>query len=238
MKKLISAIILAGALAVVLLSQNFTNLFSFTKITADPGTCTVGQTYFNTTSNTPRYCSATNTWSAYGGSGALVLLEQHTASSSSVLNFTSWYSSSYDVYKLEFVSMTVSVNVATIQVQVSTDGGSTYDTGSNYDWQSWAMVFNGSGASGGNAQTSWTFVSGIDNAANAAGVGSFTLFDPANTSLYKYFTGLSNIYNSARPAVGQMVSGAYLSTSAYNAFRVQPSSGTFSGIVRVYGVSH
>lgn len=33
-----------------------------------PATCSTGQTYFNTTNSTPYYCSATNTWTAFGGS--------------------------------------------------------------------------------------------------------------------------------------------------------------------------
>jgi len=33
-----------------------------------PITCSTGQTYFNTSNSTPYYCSATNTWTSFGGS--------------------------------------------------------------------------------------------------------------------------------------------------------------------------
>lgn len=36
---------------------------------AAPSTCSTGQTYFNTANSTPYYCSATNSWTAFGGGG-------------------------------------------------------------------------------------------------------------------------------------------------------------------------
>jgi hypothetical protein len=37
------------------------------KLAADPSTCTLGEQYFNTTSNILKVCTATNTWTAPGG---------------------------------------------------------------------------------------------------------------------------------------------------------------------------
>jgi hypothetical protein len=47
---------------------DFSNATSFTppKAAADPGTCTVGQEYYNTTNNTMHTCTATNTWTSSG----------------------------------------------------------------------------------------------------------------------------------------------------------------------------
>jgi hypothetical protein len=174
-----------------------------------------------------------------GGGGALILLEQHTASSSASLSFTSWYSSSYDVYKIEIVGITVGTNGANLQMQMSTNGGSTYDTGTNYDWQGFAMTNGGTGFNGANAQTSIALMVTMDNTnAHYPGTGSLTLYDPGNTSLWKFIGGLTNYVNTARPAFGLTVTGIYLNASAVNAFRILTSSGTFSGIVRIYGVAH
>ncbi len=56
---------------------DFSNATSFTlpKGTTDPATCTVGQQFYNTTSNTDRVCTATNTWTnvSAGGTGHAIL---------------------------------------------------------------------------------------------------------------------------------------------------------------------
>lgn len=43
--------------------------FSIPQAASDPATCTIGQQYYNTTSNTVRLCIATNTWSGIAPSG-------------------------------------------------------------------------------------------------------------------------------------------------------------------------
>jgi len=50
---------------------NFTGATSFRapQAASDPGTCNVGQEYFNTTTNSLRLCVATNTWSGVGAAG-------------------------------------------------------------------------------------------------------------------------------------------------------------------------
>jgi hypothetical protein len=50
----------------VLHAQNFTNVFAPTILTADPGTCTVGQAFFNSTLTLWRQCTAVNTWANMG----------------------------------------------------------------------------------------------------------------------------------------------------------------------------
>lgn len=49
---------------------NFTtaNSFRVPQAASDPGTCSIGQEYYNTTSNTLRVCTSTNTWSSVGAS--------------------------------------------------------------------------------------------------------------------------------------------------------------------------
>jgi len=64
--------------------------------------------------------------------GAMVLLEEHTASNSTSLPFTSCFTSSYDEYKLEIVNLLPASNSVTFNLNFSTNGGTSYDTGSNY----------------------------------------------------------------------------------------------------------
>ena len=68
-----------------------------------------------------------------GGGGALVLLEQHTASASATLDFTSCISSTYDDYLVEGLSLVPATNAVNFTMQVSTDGGSTWAS-TTYNW--------------------------------------------------------------------------------------------------------
>ena len=81
-----------------------------------------------------------------GGGGALVLLEEHTASSSASLAFTSWYSASYDEYMIEFVNVIPATNNVGLAVNFSVNGGSSYDTSTIYDWTQIYSYGSSSGA--------------------------------------------------------------------------------------------
>ncbi len=50
-------------------ARNAAKTFPSKHATADPGACTVGESYFNTTSNSRKDCTATNTWTAPSGGG-------------------------------------------------------------------------------------------------------------------------------------------------------------------------
>jgi len=47
------------------------NFGSFPKFAAAPSHCSAGQVYFNTVSTTPYYCSATDTWTAFGSGSSM-----------------------------------------------------------------------------------------------------------------------------------------------------------------------
>jgi hypothetical protein len=185
-------------------------------------------------------------WAApSGGGGALVLLEEHTASNSAELDFTSWYSSSYDDYLIEFVSVIPATNDVQVTLQMSTNGGSSYDTGSNYSWGLFLFAIGGSGIVGSNSDTSITVGHGIYTTGSQwAFAGSIHLNDPANAAIYKFLHGTifgleSSNFPSGSRVEGATFAGAYLVVTAVNAFRVICSSGNIaSGTVRIYGLSH
>lgn len=176
-----------------------------------------------------------------GGGGGLVLLEQHTASASASLNFTAWYSSAYDEYLVEVISLVPATNTVTLQLQMSTNGGSSYDTASNYTTLGSYMFSGGIGLSSpsSNSTTYIDLCDGIGNTANWSVASSFRLFNPGSASLYKNVTGLSISFSSGTStATGVTFVGVYKSTSAVNAFRLLFSSGNIaSGIIRVYGIA-
>lgn len=166
--------------------------------------------------------------------GGLVLLEQHTASGSSTLDFTACISSTYDEYVVEFVQILPATNAADLQARVSTDGGSSWDSGGG-NYVGSTMTDNG-GVSGYSAGQ-------MTIAREVAGPPSYGVF-----GLY----GHMRIFNSSRPwFVGEFgyltgssvarrithLSGDY-EPAAFNAIRFFFSSGNISsGTIRVYGLA-
>lgn len=174
------------------------------------------------------------------GGAALVLLEQHTASSSSALNFTGWYSSTYDEYLIEIVNMVTSAADGP-QFQFSTDGGSTYDTSGHYFAVSYEAVF----AVGAN-QTGTGSVAGIEwrpnnvvtLPTNGSWNGSFRLFNPGG-SLFTVMRGDLAFWVASGSYATNQVMGYWNQATAINAFRVNMRLGgtLTSGTMRVYGIS-
>ena len=178
-----------------------------------------------------------------GGIGT-ILLEEHTASSSATLDFTSWYNAAYDDYVIKFINLIPATNAVNLEMLMSTNGGSSYDTGSNYAYANWRWIFNSQAASGSTSDTKMLVDgSGPDTlsntVANGGVCGSLELFGPANTSSDKLIRGQNSYVTSGGAFEGATIMAIYKSTSAVNACRFLFSSGNIaSGIIRVYGLTH
>lgn len=170
--------------------------------------------------------------------GALVLLEQHTASASASLDFTAAISSTFDEYLIECIDLVPTAN-ADLIMRFSTNGGTSYDSSgiySNAEYQVDQAAFSGT-LNGGLVGTSVRFLNSASIVANNSVNGFARLFGPGS-SLYKHvvsqFTGLKSDGNFFVNIAG----ARYTNTTAVNAFRIQFSTGNItSGTVRVYGVS-
>ena len=175
-----------------------------------------------------------------GSSGGYVLLEQHTASASSTLDFTTWYSSAYDDYIIRFVNILVGTNTADLLMRMSTDGGATYDSGNNYGWALNAWIRSSAGQAGSDTTNVIELANSISTTASYVTTGEINLVAPADAAAFKTVYGMMFARNSANglPAEGKTVVGVYKITTAVNAFRILPSTGTItSGTVRVYGLA-
>jgi hypothetical protein len=170
------------------------------------------------------------------------LLEQHTASSSAELDFTTWYSSAYDEYEIHLIDVVPASNNVAPELQFSTDGGSTYDTSGIYysvrDYRGITVSDNGTTQYGGQGQI---YLGGNDlgnTAANGGLSGVVHLFNPQSAVTYKrvifdlaYGSYNGDIYHSTG-------AGVYKSATAVNALRILFSSGNIaSGTIRVYGLA-
>lgn len=173
------------------------------------------------------------------GAQGLVLLEQHTASSSASLDFTSCISSTYDDYQLELIQLVPASDGVSFGIRVSTDGGSTYV--SSADYSSWILRF-GSGGSTAGGGTGLTFINmfhgdSMSNNSNWGLSGNIKLFNPLSASSYKLVSGQLVTLNQSGSRACIIANGAYESTTAVNAFQFIMSSGNIaSGTIRVYGI--
>jgi hypothetical protein len=181
-----------------------------------------------------------------GGSGALVFLEAHTASSSATLDFTTFISSTYDEYVFEMVNVIPATNDQALLMRMGTGGGPTWDSGANYGWV--VRIARGGGTANNGAESGQTFISlvyqsggslGVDSTTTSGGVsGSVRLFNPQSTSIYKQTQGTWR-YRDAEPFIlSAHGTGVYLSTTAVTGIRFLYASGNIaSGDIRVYGIS-
>jgi hypothetical protein len=171
--------------------------------------------------------------------GGLVLLEQHAASTSATLDFTTAITSTYDEYVIEIVNLICATNSVGLLVRMSTDGGSTYDSGANYSYTLFSNTSSGTGTTGANGQTAINLIGwgNVSNASNRSINGSVRLYAPGG-ALYKQVGGHIFYWDSGNLRVSGMTSGLYEVTTAVNAFRILASSGNLtSGTIRCYGVA-
>lgn len=171
------------------------------------------------------------------GSGGLVLVEQHTASSSSSLDFTSFISSTYDHYLFALVGVLPATDGADLLARVGTGGGPSWDTGSNYYWFYGGHSLLGGFTGQGNPGTSFKIAPNIENSVTGVG-GDFTIFNPQDTAGRKVIAW-NTVANFADGNVGRMFGGAiWNSSTAVTGVQFFYSSGNIaSGTIRVYGLA-
>lgn len=171
------------------------------------------------------------------GAGGLVLIEQHTASSSSSLDFTSFISSTYDHYLFALVGVLPATDGADLLARVGTGGGPSWDTGSNYYWFYGGHSLLGGFTGQGNPGTSFKIAPNIENSVTGVG-GDFTIFNPQDTAGRKVIAW-NTVANFADGNVGRMFGGAiWNSSTAVTGVQFFYSSGNIaSGTIRVYGVA-
>lgn len=181
---------------------------------------------------------ATGIASAYG-----CLLESHTASASTSLDFTCLGSGTYKVFRFNFLYVVPTTNVEALNWLASEDGGSTWITTSNiYNYVFGFTYPNTGGASSASAAAGPIIGANISNDAHYGITGYADVYAPANTTAYKLMKFQTGVFDTAANNV-LFSSGdsRYLSTNAINAIRFQPgatgSGHTFaSGTIDCLGV--
>jgi hypothetical protein len=183
--------------------------------------------------------------------GALVLLRSLTASASASLDFATRTDGSaliqtdFDIYQIEMIEVLPATDGTSLNMRVSTDGGSSYISTSNvYSWGSYTLTGSSAGAQGN--VTNATFIGISPNMDSATGSyalsGSVKLYNPLGTTNYKSIVGQVTAVTSAGVGLGNIYTlqlfGSYKSTTAVDAIQFLAGSGNIaSGTIRVYGLA-
>ena len=165
-------------------------------------------------------------------------IEAHTASNSAALSFTSCISATYNAYQITLENLIPVSDGANLYLRMSTNGGSSYDSGTNYSMRN-LIIQTGSSSTGGSTGLAQIAIASTVSSSTSWGLaGIFRLYNPGSAALYKAVEGTFTFYDGSNRK-GIVMSGAYEVATAVNAFQIIASSGNISsGTVRCYGLAH
>jgi len=171
-----------------------------------------------------------------------VLLEAHTASSSSTLDFTTFYSSTYDDYEFRMLDIIPATNNVNLLLTYSTNGGSSYSA-TGYTWANSQYGTSADYSSQGSNSDTSIRLGIVSTASNTAAGGGFSyvirFVNPGGTTNNKsvYWTG--RVFDSNGFYYASYGTGNWGTTTAVNAVRFAFSSGNIAtGVIRCYGIPH
>jgi hypothetical protein len=174
------------------------------------------------------------------GGGSWNLLQTATASSSSTVDITTGMDSTYQNYAVIYSNVHPATDDVLLQIRVSTDGGSSFDSSSNYRYSSHCLRDNGSEGLTVNTGNDKLYVSGITfgNANNECGNGIVYIGNPSSSTFSTSFNILaSNMDNSGRSSTCN-TGGVWTTTTAVNGIQFFFSSGNVdAGVFKLYGIS-
>ena len=176
--------------------------------------------------------------------GSLNLISTQTASSSSTISFTSGIDSTYDEYVFKFINIHPST-VAQLKCNFSVDGGSNYNVtktttsfvSQHAEDNSFASVVYQAVRDLAQSTSDMWISSSIksDNDGNFS--GQMSLYNPSSTVFVKHFISRGNCMSSDPASVDDYFAGYGNTTSAINAVIFRLNTGTFDGVIKMYGVS-
>lgn len=190
-------------------------------------------------------CVLVNGGSAACSSGTpgIVLVEEHTASSSAALQFTSCISATYDDYMIKVLNVIPATSAQRLLWQISTNGGSSYAS-SAYAWAEAYALTVPSGGNEGSGSDSGVQVGTAEESASASdsGIsGTLWLSNPGQSAGNQQLFGqlMSKDTRDGNFDM-RMLGGEWQGGPAtVNAFQFIFSSGNItSGTIRCYGLTH
>jgi len=176
--------------------------------------------------------------------GSIVKLQTQTASSSSTITFSSTYlTTTYKKYYLDYTDIVISSDGGNIAATVSENNGSSYTTSGYQHWRiiSTSGTSNNTIASSGNANNSNLLMIGtgvgLGTGADESGSGRMTIFNPFSADAKLFICEGLNFSQSGQ-LVQQNIYQGLLTSTIINNIKITPNTGTIvSGIFTLYGVT-
>ena len=175
--------------------------------------------------------------------GSLVKLQSQTASSASTVTFSSTYiTNTYNIYQIHLTDIVISADGHNIGFVVSPNNGDSYVT-SGYrnvrqysnDQNSSNTISSGHGSGDDQVRVLGTG-HGLGANGNESGNTIITLFSPLGSKSKQFRCDGSLISNEGYLAT-QNLWFCLDQSATYNNIKFQRSSGTFSGVFTLYGVT-
>ncbi len=174
-----------------------------------------------------------------GGAAQNLDIATRTASGTSGAIFQSDYSN----YRVVISNAYPTTNNTNFGIRMSTNGGSSYDSGTNYGWAGAAFRAGGGTLATGGAETTQTRIEftnalGVANTANWGLRGDMVIYTPLSASDYKFVAGKTMFrYAGGAFTIINDFGGSYQVTTAVDAFQVWCDTSTMATItVQVYGL--
>ena len=182
--------------------------------------------------------------------GAMTLIKEQTASSSSTISFVHGTSDvvldgTYPIYVFKLISIHPSAE-ADLQFQGNAAGGSGYNetiTSTAFrafhfeDDSNTSLAYRGDidQAQGTSFQT---LIEKLGNGNDESGSGFLRIFNPSSTTFVKHFIAQTNEYNSENVTVTNFVSGYFNTASAIDEIQFKMDSGNIdAGDICLYGIN-
>jgi hypothetical protein len=178
-----------------------------------------------------------------------VLIEEHSAAVSASLDFKTrnkngytgaTFQSDFDVYELQLIGLIPATNNIGISLRVTTDGGVSWVSSSDYSAVHRAMGTGGAGDLGTASATAFSIAAFVNltNSASRGLSGTLKFFDPLTTARFKAISGTVVFWDTGPTFVEEHTSGSYNQTTAINGFQLFAGSGNLtSGTARIYGIA-
>jgi hypothetical protein len=177
----------------------------------------------------------------YADSVGMVPLDEQTAAADATLDFTAFNNAVYSRYRFVLENVKPATDAVGLYVRVSTDGGSTYDSGaSTYAYAGLAFASGGTGSFGSTTGTFIQIVNTNDmgNAATEFGyTGIVDVYHAADGATQTRIIAAGAYDNTSGAPVGANANGRRLAAQDTDGLRFLFSSGNIaSGTIKMYGI--
>ena len=175
--------------------------------------------------------------------GNFTLLTTATASSSATLSFASNINSTYNSYLFKFINIHPETDTANFTVGFR-DGGTDYDATKTTTYYRAYHSEADTTAFGYKTDQDLAQSTGfqnlcysLDGDADGNTAGYLHLFNPSSTTFVKHFIARTSCVHSAPEEHDSYIAGYCNTTTAIDGVQFKMSSGTFDGVIKLYGVS-